>query len=43
MHLLARLASRASRIVSYPDWDTMDAAEKRRRPLLGKPCEKFVT
>jgi ferredoxin--NADP+ reductase len=29
--------------VSYPDWGTIDAAEKRRGALLGKPREKFVT
>ncbi|WP_027526438.1 FAD-dependent oxidoreductase [Bradyrhizobium sp. Ec3.3] len=41
--LLARLSSRVARIVSYPDWTTVDAAEKRRGALLGKPREKFVT
>lgn len=41
--LLARLTGRVARIVSYPDWGTIDAAEKRRGALLGKPREKFVT
>ncbi|MBR0721894.1 FAD-dependent oxidoreductase [Bradyrhizobium manausense] len=41
--LLARLAGRAARLVSYPDWMTIDAAEKRRGAALGKPREKFVT
>ncbi|WP_027552443.1 FAD-dependent oxidoreductase [Bradyrhizobium sp. Cp5.3] len=41
--LLARLAGRVTRIVSYPDWTAIDAAEKRRGALLGKPREKFVT
>lgn len=40
--LLARLAGRVARIVSYPDWTAIDAAEKRRGALLGKPREKFV-
>ncbi|MDA9490236.1 FAD-dependent oxidoreductase [Bradyrhizobium sp. CCBAU 11361] len=41
--LLARLTGRVARIVSYPDWGTIDAAEKRRGAALGKPREKFVT
>ncbi|RQH09201.1 FAD-dependent oxidoreductase [Bradyrhizobium sp. RP6] len=41
--LLARLTGRVARIVSYPDWATIDAAEKRRGAALGKPREKFVT
>ena len=41
--LLARLADRIARIVSYPDWGMIDAAEKRRGAALGKPREKFVT
>ncbi|GLR89833.1 FAD-dependent oxidoreductase [Bradyrhizobium iriomotense] len=41
--LLARLSNRVARIVSYPDWTAIDAAEKRRGALLGKPREKFVT
>lgn len=41
--LLTRIAGRVTRVVSYPDWGTIDAAEKRRGALLGKPREKFVT
>lgn len=41
--LLARLAGRVARIVSYPDWTAIDAAEKRRGAAHGKPREKFVT
>ncbi|MDF0518250.1 FAD-dependent oxidoreductase [Bradyrhizobium yuanmingense] len=41
--LLARLNGRVARIVSYPDWGMIDAAEKRRGAALGKPREKFVT
>lgn len=41
--LLARLAGRVARIVSYSDWATIDAAEKHRGAILGKPREKFVT
>ncbi|MGX1323844.1 ferredoxin--NADP+ reductase [Bradyrhizobium sp. USDA 377] len=41
--LLSRVVSRVARIVSYPDWMTIDAAEKCRGALLGKPREKFVT
>jgi ferredoxin--NADP+ reductase len=41
--LLARLAARVPRIVSYGDWTTLDAAEKRRGALAGKPREKFVS
>ena len=41
--LLARLRTRVGRIVSYADWTTIDAAEKRRGTLLGKPREKFVS
>jgi len=41
--LLAQLRGRVSHIVSYPDWVTIDAAEKRRGALLGKPREKFVS
>jgi ferredoxin/flavodoxin---NADP+ reductase len=41
--LLARLRTRVARIVSFSDWATIDAAEKRRGALLGKPREKFVT
>ena len=40
--LLARLGTRVARIVSYGDWATIDAAEKRRG-ALGKPREKFVS
>ncbi|SHH15511.1 FAD-dependent oxidoreductase [Bradyrhizobium erythrophlei] len=41
--LLARLRTRVARIVSYEDWTTIDAAEKRQGALLGKPREKFVS
>jgi ferredoxin--NADP+ reductase len=41
--LLARLATRVARIVSYRDWAAIDAAEKRRGVPLGKPREKFVS
>jgi ferredoxin--NADP+ reductase len=41
--LLARLKTRVARIVSYRDWASIDAAEKRRGVALGKPREKFVT
>ena len=41
--LLARLRSRVARMVSYRDWAAIDAAEKRRGALLGKPREKFVS
>ena len=30
-------------MVSYHDWAAIDAAEKRRGALLGKPREKFVS
>ena len=41
--LLARLTGRVARIVSYPDWGMIDAAEKRKGAARGKPREKFVT
>ena len=41
--LLARLRQRVARIVSYRDWATIDAAEKRRGAAFGKPREKFVS
>ncbi|MFB6450702.1 FAD-dependent oxidoreductase [Bradyrhizobium tunisiense] len=41
--LLARIAGRVARVVSYPDWMAIDTAEKRRGAALGKPREKFVT
>jgi len=41
--LLAQLRRRVSHLVSYADWVAIDAAEKRRGALLGKPREKFVT
>ena len=41
--LLARLRPRVARMVSYRDWAAIDAAEKRRGALLGKPREKFVS
>jgi ferredoxin--NADP+ reductase len=41
--LLARLDARVPRIVSYGDWTTLDAAEKRLGAVIGKPREKFVS
>jgi ferredoxin/flavodoxin---NADP+ reductase len=41
--LLARLATRVARVVSFGDWATIDAAEKGRGALCGKPREKFVS
>jgi ferredoxin/flavodoxin---NADP+ reductase len=41
--LLARLNERVARVVSFDDWATIDAAEKRRGALCGKPREKFVS
>ena len=41
--LQARLRQRVARMVSYRDWAAIDAAEKRRGELLGKPREKFVS
>jgi ferredoxin--NADP+ reductase len=35
--LLARLRPRVARIVSYRDWGAIDAAEKQRGAVLGKP------
>ena len=40
---LARLRPPGARMVSYRDWAAIDAAEKRRGELLGKPREKFVS
>ena len=40
--LLARITTRVARIVSYRDWASIDAAERRRGAQLGKPREKFV-
>jgi ferredoxin/flavodoxin---NADP+ reductase len=41
--LLARLNTRVARVVSFGDWAAIDAAEKRRGALCGKPREKFVS
>jgi ferredoxin/flavodoxin---NADP+ reductase len=41
--LLARLNTRVARVVSFGDWATIDAAEKRRGAVCGKPREKFVS
>jgi ferredoxin--NADP+ reductase len=41
--LLARLNTRVARVVSFGDWATIDAAEKHRGALCGKPREKFVS
>jgi ferredoxin/flavodoxin---NADP+ reductase len=40
---LAQLRRRVSHVVSYADWAAIDAAEKRRGALLGKPREKFLS
>jgi ferredoxin/flavodoxin---NADP+ reductase len=41
--LLALLRTRIARTVSFADWAMIDAAEKHRGALLGKPREKFVS
>ncbi|MBI5130233.1 MAG: FAD-dependent oxidoreductase [Rhodopseudomonas palustris] len=41
--LLARLRTRVPRIVSYDDWAAIDAAEKRKGALHGRPRDKFVS
>jgi len=41
--LLSRLRPRVARLVSYRDWVAIDAAEKQRGALIGKPREKFVS
>ncbi len=40
--LKALLESRRVRVVSYADWQKIDAAEVRRGKTAGKPREKFV-
>jgi ferredoxin--NADP+ reductase len=40
--VLDLLASRGVRVVSYPDWCRIDAAEVARGAVAGKPREKFV-
>ena len=35
-------ALRGQRVVSYADWQRIDAAERERGQALGKPREKFV-
>jgi ferredoxin--NADP+ reductase len=40
--LLALLKSRGIRVVSYADWQKIDAAEVRRGESAGKPREKFT-
>ena len=40
--VLALLASRGVRVVSYDDWRKIDAAEVARGARVGKPREKFV-
>lgn len=40
--LNALLKSRGVRVVSYPDWQEIDAAEVRRGETAGKPREKFT-
>jgi len=40
--LIALLQSRAVRVVSYADWQKIDAAEVRRGETAGKPREKFA-
>jgi ferredoxin--NADP+ reductase len=41
--LLEQLRTRVARIVSFEDWATIDAAEKRRGVAQGRPREKFVS
>ncbi|WP_022721712.1 FAD-dependent oxidoreductase [Rhodopseudomonas sp. B29] len=41
--LMMRLRQRGQRLVSYQDWTAIDAAEKRRGQLQGRPREKFVS
>lgn len=41
--LLTRLRSRVPRLVSYQDWAVLDAAEKRRGGIHGRPRDKFVS
>ena len=41
--LCALLASRNVRVVTYPDWQQIDAAEVARGNPHGKPREKFTT
>jgi ferredoxin--NADP+ reductase len=41
--VLALIASRGTRVVSYADWRRIDAAEVARGAAAGKPREKFVT
>jgi len=41
--VLALLASRGARVVSYHDWRKVDAAEVERGAAVGKPREKFVS
>ena len=36
------LYAQQARIVSYGDWQTIDAAERSRGRLHGKPREKFT-
>ena len=40
--LKAVLKSRGVRVVSYADWQKIDAAEVRRGETAGKPREKFA-
>ncbi|MGI9302811.1 MAG: NADP oxidoreductase, partial [Gammaproteobacteria bacterium] len=40
--LLATLAEKGVRVVSYDDWKKIDAAEVARGASYGKPREKFV-
>jgi ferredoxin--NADP+ reductase len=40
--LIERLRERVGRIVSYDDWASIDAAERRSGAPAGKPREKFV-
>lgn len=41
--LLKLLAGRGVRVVSYADWQRIDAAEVARGAAVGKPREKFVS
>jgi ferredoxin--NADP+ reductase len=40
--MMELLASRNVRVVSYPQWRVIDAAEVARGAAVGKPREKFV-
>ena len=41
--LLNSLRQKGVRVVTFPEWKKIDAAEIARGQKLGKPREKFVT